>query len=160
MKTELLNKGAGTRASGFTLAESMVAVAMGAVLLTALYGGITFSYGTIKLSREDLRATQVLVEQMEKLRLTPYANLGNFTTNIPFGNGSTGAFYTISIATAAPTASDLVSPGVSNPQVYYTDSMLRITATATWTNSNIQRTRILQTFAAKKGIQGYITAPH
>ena len=31
-------------------------MAAGAVLLTALYGAITYSYGTVKLAREDLRA--------------------------------------------------------------------------------------------------------
>ena len=145
-------------ASGFTLAEAMVCVAIGAVLVTALYGGITFSYSTIKLSREDLRATQLLVEQMENLRLTQYTSLGNVTTNVPFGNGSTGNFYKISISTAVPAASDFLVPGASGPAVYYTNAMLRITATATWTNGNIQRVRSLQTFAAKNGIQSYISS--
>jgi Tfp pilus assembly protein PilV len=154
MKTELRNY-RGQAVAAFTLAEAMVAIAAGAVLLTALYGAITYSYGAIKLAREDLRATQVLVEQMEKVRLTPYANLGNFTTNVPMANGGSGT-YTISLTTGTPTMAQLTPPGLSNPNVLYASSMLRITATATWTNNNIPRVRTMQTYAARNGAQGYI----
>ena len=154
MKTQFKNHN-GKAVAAFTLAEAMVAIAAGAVLLTALYGAITCSYGTIKLAREDLRATQVLVEQMEKVRLTPYASLGNFTTNVPMANGGSGT-YTISITTNTPTMAQLTSPGLSNPNVLYASSMVRITATATWTNNNIPRVRTMQTYAAKNGTQSYI----
>src|SRR5215468_3584281 len=143
MKTELRDHN-GKAVAGFTLAEAMVAIAAGALLLTALYGAITYSYGAIRLAREDLRATQVLVEQMEKVRLTPYANLGNFSTNVPMANGGSGT-YAISVTTKVPTMAELTPPGLSNPNVLYASAMLRITATATWTNSNIQRVRTMQT---------------
>src|SRR5260370_1049469 len=101
--------------AAFTLAEVMVAVALAGVMLTALYAGITFGFSTVKIEREDLRATQIMVEQMETLRLTPYANLQNFSTNVYFDpsgstNGSGGALYTISITTATPAKSDLAPP--------------------------------------------------
>ena len=141
----------------------MVAVAMGAVMLTALYAGITFGFSTVKIEREDLRATQIMVEQMETLRLTPYANLQNFSTNVYFDpsgstNGSGGALYTISITTATPAKSDLAPPGMP-AVVYYNTSMLRITATASWTNNNIARTRSLVTYAARNGVQAYVYTP-
>jgi len=154
MKTQFFKNS--SRSGAFTLAEAMVATAMGAVMLIALYGAVTYSYGTIKLNREDLRATQILVEQMENLRMTPFSQIANLTTNMPYCSGASGNFYTISIATSTPAQTDLLSPGVNNPAVWYAGDMLRITATATWTNANIQRVRTLDTYAARKGAQGYI----
>ncbi len=141
----------------------MAAVFMGAVMLTALYAGIAFGFGTIKLEREDLRATQIMVEQAETLRLTPYASLQNFTTNVYFdpadqANGSGGASYTITITTNTPAKSDLAPPGMP-AVVYYNTNMLRITATATWTNGNVPRTRSLVTYAARNGLQAYVYKP-
>jgi hypothetical protein len=40
--------------------------------------------------------------------------------------------------------------------VYYMNKMLKITATATWTNANKLRTRSLQTYASQGGIQSYV----
>jgi Tfp pilus assembly protein PilV len=158
-----LNRG-GRSSTAFTLHEVLVSVFLGAMMLTALYAAFTFGFSTVKTEREDLRATQILVEQMEGLRLIPYASLQAFTTNAYFDpadqtNGTGGAYYTITITTNAPAASDLAAPGTFNPTVWYASSMLKITATATWTNSNMVRTRILNTYAAKNGIQGYVYAP-
>jgi type II secretory pathway pseudopilin PulG len=150
--------------AAFTLAEAMVAVALGAIMLTALYAGITFGFGAVKLSREDLRATQILIEQMETLRLTSYSSLQSFTTNAYFdpadqASGSGGTLYTITFTTNTPAKSDLAPPG-ANPAAFYYTNMLRITATATWTNANIARTRTVVSYAAKYGIQAYVNEPH
>ena len=150
--------------AAFTLAEVLVAVFLGSMMLTALYAAFTFGYSTVKVEREDLRATQILVEQMEGLRLTPFTSLQAVTTNAYFDplnqtNGTAGALYTITITTNAPTAAELTPPGMVNPVVYYAKDMRKITATATWTNSNLVRTRTLQTYASKNGIQGYVNKP-
>ena len=143
-------------ARAFTLAEAMISVMVGAVMLTALYSSFTFGYGAVKLAREDLRATQMLLQRMETLRLTSFSAIKNGTMTEYFDpngatNGSSGAVYSITITTNAPTASDMpVQP------VYYMKKMLKITATATWTNGNQLRTRSLQTYATQGGIQSYI----
>ncbi len=141
---------------GFSLIEAMVAVAAGAVLLTALYSGLTFGFATVKLAREDLRATQILLQRMETLRLSSFTALqtGTFTDYFdPTGatNGSSGTTYTITITTNAPTSSDMpVQP------VYYMKEMRKVTVTATWTNANQLRTRSLQTYVCSKGMQSYV----
>src|SRR5690242_10160436 len=94
--------------SGFTFIETMVAVFTGAVMLTALYLSFAFGYAAVKLSREDLRATQILLQQMETLRLTSFSAIqGTTFTDYydPSGatNGTSGAVYTITITTNAPT---------------------------------------------------------
>ena len=142
--------------AAFTLVESMVALMVAAVMFTALYSGFIFSYAALKLDREDLRATQILLQRMETLRLTSFSAIqGGTLTEYYDPNGQTnssyGAAYTVTITTNAPTSTDMpVQP------VYYMSKMLKITATATWTNANKLRTRSLQTYASQGGIQSYI----
>jgi len=154
----------GFAASAFTLAEVLVATLIGAVFLTALYGAFSLGFASVKASREDLRATQILVEQMEQLRLLPFSSLQSFTTSICYdpadqASGGGGTVYTITVSTNAPAASDLVSPGTLNPVVYYTGAMRTITATATWTSGKVPQSRSLQTYASQNGMQTYVYTP-
>src|SRR5437879_8323855 len=87
---------------GFTLVEAIVAIGAGAFMLTALYSGLTFGFATVKLAREDLRATQIMLQRVETLRLSNFAAIqtGTFTDYFdPTGatNASSGAMYTITI---------------------------------------------------------------
>ena len=144
--------------SGFTFVETMVAMLTGAVMLAALYSSFAFGYGAVKLAREDLRATQILLQQMETLRLTSLAAIQTGTSTNYFDptgmtNGCAGAVYTITVTTNAPTASDM-----SVVPVYYLSKMRKVIVTATWTNANQLRTRSLITYASQSGIQSYVYA--
>ena len=81
----------------------MVGIAVMAVMITALYGGFTFAFAEVRLARENVRATQVLQEKMEVVRLYNWDQLNQpgfvptqFTeayyvgnpTNAPTGNFS------------------------------------------------------------------------
>ena len=142
--------------AAFTLIEALVSVLTGAIMLTALYSSVIFACAAVKLDREDLRATQILLQRMETLRLTSFSAIQNGALTEyydPNGltNGSYGSVYTVTITTNAPTSADMpVQP------VYYMKQMRKITATATWTNANQLRTRSLQTYATQAGIQSYI----
>lgn len=152
-----LNKASNSSAmAGFTFVETLVAVLTGAVMLTALYSSFTFGVGAVKLTRENLRATQIMLQQLETLRLSSFSAIptGTFTDYYdPTGvtNGTHGAIYTITVTTNTPTSADMpVQP------VYYMSKMLKVTVTATWTNSSQVRTRSLQTYASQNGIQSYV----
>jgi len=147
----------------FTLAEVLVAALIAGFVVTSLYGALAFGFASIKASREDLRATQVLVQQLEILRLQPYTSLKGYTTNIYYDplnqtNGHGGTCYTITVATNAPAKSDLAPPGMP-AVVYYNTNMLLITVTATWTNGSLPQSRTLKTYASQYGIQSYVYTP-
>ena len=55
--------------AAFTLVELIVAMAVIAVVVIALYGSISSAFTSIRLARENLRATQIMVEKMEAIRL-------------------------------------------------------------------------------------------
>src|SRR5437868_3625278 len=56
-------------AAGFNLVEVVVAIAILGIGIVALYSSLLSGFRVAQLSREDLRATQVMVELMDTLRL-------------------------------------------------------------------------------------------
>ena len=65
-----LNKGnKGRVEAAFTLSEVIVAVGVLAVSFVSLYAGISAGFAMTQVSRENLRATQIMVEKMEGIRL-------------------------------------------------------------------------------------------
>src|SRR5205823_1561848 len=76
----ILNRRVQKRSPGekaYTLAETMVAVAVIGIMFVALYGGISSGFRVMQLTRENLRATQILVERMEVIRLYRWDQLTN-----------------------------------------------------------------------------------
>src|SRR5512141_804008 len=70
MKIRLAGKTVGNVLQlAYTLAEVAVASALLAVLFVSLYGGMSQGFAVTQVSRENLRATQILLERMEGIRL-------------------------------------------------------------------------------------------
>lgn len=146
----------------FALAEVLVAVALLAIMMVSLYLGMSSAFAVTKLSRENLRATQIMLERMEGIRLYNwnqlcYSNMipTNFTTYYyPFATNdqSKGIVYGGTMT---------VSPANLNPTASYASDMRAITVTLFWTNSNggesqIVRRRSMTTYAARNGVQNYV----
>src|SRR5438309_2049072 len=55
--------------SGHTLVEVMVAMAVLGFMMVALYAGFSSGFAVVRVSRENLRATQIMAEGMEVARL-------------------------------------------------------------------------------------------
>src|SRR5687767_14388252 len=53
----------------FSIIEVLVALAIAGVLFTSLYAGISAGFVVIETARENLRATQIMVEKLETIRL-------------------------------------------------------------------------------------------
>src|SRR5262245_41159562 len=69
--------------SGYTFAETLVAIWLLTSVLVSLYGAFSFGFSTIKLSQEDLRASQILLQKLETLRIYDWSKITNgyFPTN-------------------------------------------------------------------------------
>ena len=144
-------------ASGFTLVECMVAVLVVTIVLVSLYACFTSGFSMQKVTRENLRATQIILQRMEAIRLSSYDLVANpayyptTTTNYydeknqASGNG--GAAYTVTFS-AIPGPADL-------PPTYKFNVML-VTVTASWTSDNVSRSRSMKTYVARSGIQNYV----
>ena len=147
------------RTSAFTLIETIVAIFLAAIILPTLYAGLASGFSMVQASREDLRATQIIIQRMEAVRLASYKNLQNATawpTNAteyysPSGqtNGNAGTAYTVTYNW---------TNGLSTLPPSYRSNMLLVTVTASWKSGNVHRARSMQSYVARYGVQGYVAA--
>ena len=147
--------------SAFTLAEVLVAVALISVAFVSLYLGVSTSFAITQLSRENLRATQIMLERMEGIRLYNWNQL-IYSNMIPstfvtyyYPGGTNGVSKGIAYGGTIE-----IGPANLNPTATYGDKMRAITVTVSWTNFNgsdrIVRQRRMTTYAAREGIQNYV----
>jgi Tfp pilus assembly protein PilV len=146
-------------AGGFTLVETLVAVFVSSFMLTALYACFACGYSIVKMSREDLRATQILLERMETMRVSDYSKLtdpAKYPTNttvyfdeVNAAQGKGGTAYTVTFD-----ARRLPAP---KPQSQFYTNMLEVTVRASWMSGKVQRSRSMQTYVARQGIQQYVS---
>jgi len=141
--------------SGHTLIEVMVSVSILAFMFVSLYAGFSSGFAVLRVARENLRATQILAERMEVIRLIRWEDVkpGFIPTSFtaPFyatdsTNTTTGQFAyegTVVVSDAAISES-------------YADQLRNIHITLTWVSGNITRTREMSTFVSKFGLQNYV----
>jgi type II secretory pathway pseudopilin PulG len=152
------------RETAFTLVEVVVSLLALSVTLVSLYAAFSAGFGLIKSARENMRATQILVEKTEGVRLFTWSQLASpilfpraFTNWYwPAGmtNGTGGGiiyrgFVDVSFSPASLPAD-------------YRNNMASVTITLYWTNSangqigqQFTRTRQMQTYVARYGMQDY-----
>src|SRR5262249_21598537 len=123
----------------------------------ALYAAFAAGFSMVQVTREDLRATQILLQQMEAIRLSGYDQVANpayYPTNstVYFDNqdqasGHGGAAYTVAFSAV---------PGPAGLPLTYKANVMLVTVTASWTNGNVLRSRSMKTYVARSGIQHYV----
>jgi prepilin-type N-terminal cleavage/methylation domain-containing protein len=157
-------------AHAFTLIEVMISMAVVALMFVSLYAGITQGLAVIATARENMRATQIMVEKIELLRLYSWDQL-NQPGFIPpvFAERLMPSTTTNSSTTAATVDALGIPAGVgtifvgsitletpTNISTAYSTNMRLATLTVSWTNANIRRTRSMQTLVAQLGIHDYV----
>ena len=154
--------GATLEQKGYTFAEVLVSAAILGFATTSLYAAFSSGFCVIQSARENLRATQILVQKTEAIRLFTWSQICD--TNYlkpefaepydPLGaaNNCGGAKYTGRVSANVPPVGDL-------PEAYRTN-MQTITVTVYWTNfsgaNRIVNKREMQTRVARNGMQNYI----
>ena len=158
------------RAAGFTLIEVLVSVVISAIILGAVYSGISGTFTMLNTMREDLRATQILVSRLEGMHLEAWGNGTSqpsqlFDTTLvprtftdyfyPLGLNSTTNQGTVYSGTVTMTTNVTLSPAAS-----YKASLALVSVAVTWTDiqygvTNV-RTRAMSTYIARYGMQNYI----
>ena len=158
-----LRNNAKANAAAFTLVEVMVGAGILGFVALAFYGAMAAGFCVIQSTRENLRATQILMQKMEAVRLFTWSQVAD-TTNYfkplfvesydPLGatSHSSGVKYTGYARASVPPVGEL-------PEAYRTN-MRTITVTLYWTNYNganpIVHSREMQTRVARNGMQNYI----
>jgi type II secretory pathway pseudopilin PulG len=139
----------------FTLVESMISIWIVGIVVVALYSAINSGFSVLKLARENLRATQVMLELTETLRLYSWEDLNKpgfvptawteFYDPAAANTASRGVIYQATLTlTNAPISSS------------YSNDMKMFVINLNWTTGALRRNRTLTTYVSKYGLQNYI----
>jgi type II secretory pathway pseudopilin PulG len=148
-------RGSNNLQAASTLTEVLAAVTIMAICAAGLMGALANGFFTIELARENQRATQILMEQAEMIRLYNWEQVNqsgfiptSFTAVYdPQGTngGGVGVTYTGTVAIAA-------APFAAN----YSTNLRELTLTLNWQTKGVSRTRTLTTLVSKDGLQNYV----
>jgi prepilin-type N-terminal cleavage/methylation domain-containing protein len=180
-----LSDGIGGRAAmrrAFTIIELLISVAIAAIIIAAVFATVSTSFGMLTVTRQNLRATQIIVSRLEGLRLEAWDqtnqlsqlfNTGYLPTTFveyfyPLGlNGSTneGIAYYGTMSVSQLTNSTLQSEVFGGTVPGYSTNMALVTVSLSWTNSvqgtsaqGTSHTRSMSTLVSEFGIQNYVYA--
>jgi type II secretory pathway pseudopilin PulG len=140
--------------SGITLVDTVIATAIVAVMAGGVICSLSYGFLTMGRIRENQRATQLLLETVETLRLYNWdqVNSNNFIpptfTGVydpQSGAGKQGITYYGTITKTNPLT------GTS-----YNTNLMQITVTLNWSSRNLSHSRSLATFIARDGLQNYV----
>jgi hypothetical protein len=108
----------------------------------------------VQLARENLRATQIMEEKMETIRLYRWDQInqaGFVPTNF------TQPFYPPNVTnTSSVTFTGVVTIAAAPFTEYYTDDLAQVTVNLSWVSSKVLRKRSMTTVVARNGLQQYI----
>jgi len=142
--------------AGFTLVEAVIGLGILGLCVAALSAGLTFNVSTVKYGRETIRATQIMEEKLDTIRLYTWDRINTpgyitspfyvrfFPTNA-FSSQALGVTYTgtVTIATAPLTGA-------------YKSNLVKITVDLYWPSKPQVRHAQMSTFVGKYGLQSYV----
>jgi type II secretory pathway pseudopilin PulG len=138
-----------------TLIETLVATCILGVMGGGVLNSVNYGMFTMRLARENERATQIMLERTEAIRLF---NWDQITTA-----GFVPATFTALYDPQTPTSPGVTYSGtmsvntLTNFAPSYGANMRQVTVTLAWTTAGrINHNRTLSTMVAKDGIQNYV----
>ena len=138
-------------AAAFTLIEVLTAIGIVGIVSVSLYAGLAMSFEAVQNSRLELRATHILTEKLEAVRLfnweqvnTPGFIPKNFTERFDPTN-KLSVLYTGQVS--------LTNAAVSSA---YNGTMWKVVANVTWNGTHGKHTKQMETFISQYGIQNYL----
>ena len=145
----------GNHRRAMVLAEVMVAVLVLGVMLVSLYAGFSSGFAVVRAARENLRATQILAERMEVIRLVKWDNVASGfipttfdapvdPTDLTNPTGDGLAYHGTVSVTDAPISET------------YAEHLRMIQIDLTWLSGNVTRKRQMITYVSSYGLQNYI----
>ncbi len=140
------------RQQAFSLVEVLISMALLATVLGALLTSFTTGFFSLQLARENLRATQVMLEQMETIRLYSWSQINQpgfvqptFTAYYDPNSPNSGVMYR-GTTTWSPVS-------LSVP---YANQLTQLTVRVDWRTGRLNRSRTFTTFVAHNGLQRYV----
>jgi Tfp pilus assembly protein PilV len=136
-----------------TLLEVVVALAILGMMVLAVYGALTSGVTSLRMARENLRATQILVERTEALRLYTWDQLN---TNYVPANFIVPYDIQATATNSGVLYYGTVSIGAANLGTTYSTDVRVVTVRLNWKTGRLPRSRELTTYVCRTGIQNYV----
>jgi prepilin-type N-terminal cleavage/methylation domain-containing protein len=157
MKFEQKNGSSSRGHAGMTLVEVMVAVGVLGIMITSLYAGFTYAFTQVRRGQENVRATQIIEERMEMVRLLNWDQIVNqpgyvpstfkapFFSDNPTNTPTSGSFdYTGTVVVAAAPVTES-----------YSNNLRMVTIQVSWVSRGVACNRQMTTLVSQYGIQKY-----
>jgi type II secretory pathway pseudopilin PulG len=149
---------------GFTLVEAVVATGILTIVFVAVFALLTFNLTITSLSRENSRATQVLLDKMECLRLYQWQQLTNpavLSTNFinwTYESTNAGTTNAIGQGTRYVGKISVTTPVTALSGTSYGANLALVQVTVSWSsgNTNLTHTRSMATYFSRLGVENAI----
>ena len=148
-----LNRAA-VRDRAFTLMEVMLAVVIVGVEFVSLYVAISQGFAVVQSARENLRATQIMQEQVEVIRVLDWDKV----TKTPSPWSFNASFYPANGTNPGITYSGSIAVTDAPVPPAYSADMRLVVVSLSWTNganARIMRNRELRTLVSRYGLHNY-----
>lgn len=137
--------------AGFTLVEILTAIGIIGIVSVSLYAGLAMSFNSVQNSRLELRATHILTEKLEAMRLFNWDQVTasafipvTFTERYQPSNGLSVVYQgTVTITNAAVASA-------------YDNTMRKAVAEVTWVSGSGTHQKRMETMISQYGIQNYL----
>lgn len=125
--------------------EAVIGMGLCGVVVLAMYGALTSAFNMVRMSQENLRATQVLIEKIEICRLYTWDQVTD-PTFFPksFTAGDNDEFK----------GKMSIMKGPKN--VTYEDDMKTVSIEISWNSGSKKRNREFVTYLTRNGLQSYL----
>src|SRR2546423_11910700 len=143
-----------SRLTGFSLVEATIGLGILGTVAGAMLTGIVTSFFTVQMARENLRATQIMLDKVETLRLYDWYQLtNNVGTNAFIQTNFTSSYYPNDPTKPGPKYTGTLEFSIPAVRSSYSNNMRQVKVTLKWKTGNLNRIRSFSTFVARDGLQ-------
>jgi len=144
-----------TKSSAFTIVEVVVGMALAGISLVSLYAGFFSGFQIIGSARENLRATQVMLEKLETIRLYTWEQI-NGSNNYVIPTTFTNYYNELSTTNKGIRYDGTLTIVPAPFNVTYSADLKLITVNVFWTSYGRTKTNQMLTLVAHQGLQSYV----
>ncbi len=139
--------------AGFTLVETVVSFAILGIVFIGLFSGMAWGFTMVQWTRENARATQIMLDKMEQYRLFSWEQI--ITNGLP--TTFVASYYeSPQAAERGFTYTGNVSISDAPLSESYISQMRCVTVRVSWTSGKLSHTREISTLVAATGLQRHL----
>jgi type II secretory pathway pseudopilin PulG len=144
------------RLAAFSLVEVLIGMGIMGIVVGAMLSGFTTGFFTMRMARENLRATQIMLEKMETIRLYSWQQVTNMGPPAFIPRNFTNWYdpQTLNNKGTEYVGEMIISDAPISAS--YSNTMKLVTVRLKWKTGNLSREREFNSYISKYGLQDYI----